>query len=81
MHPRLTRRGPWLDHPGDEDLPIIEGTLIRLQVEHLPGDRAPKPVWLWTSRPASTAEQVDQAPPASESLHQSPVLIPSHCTG
>jgi hypothetical protein len=61
MHPRLTRRGPWLDHPGDEDLPIIEGTLIRLQVEHLPGDRAPKPVWLWTSRPASTAEQVDQA--------------------
>ena len=61
MHPRLTRRGPWLDHPEGEDLPIIEGTLVRLQVEHLPGDRAPKPVWLWTSRPETTAEQVDQA--------------------
>ena len=58
MHPRLTRRGPWLDHPAGEDLPIIEGTLVRLQVEHLPGDRAPKPVWLWTSRPETTAEQV-----------------------
>ena len=43
MHPRLTRRGPWLDHPEDTDLPIIEGTLIRLQVDHLPGDRAPTP--------------------------------------
>jgi DDE superfamily endonuclease len=61
MHPRLARRGPWLDHPEDEDLPIIEGTLVRLQVAHLPGDRAPKPVWLWTSRPDTTAEQVDQA--------------------
>ncbi|HEU4349065.1 MAG TPA: NF041680 family putative transposase [Actinoplanes sp.] len=61
MHPRLTRRGPWLDHPEGEDLPIIEGTLIRLQVEHLPGDRAPKPVWLWTCRPDITAEQLDQA--------------------
>jgi hypothetical protein len=61
MHPRLARRGPWLDHPQGEDLPIIEGTLIRLQVEHLPADRAPKPVWLWTSRPETTAEQVDQA--------------------
>ncbi|HVK34284.1 MAG TPA: transposase, partial [Microlunatus sp.] len=61
MHPRLARRGAWLDHPEDEDLPIIEGTLVRLQVEHLPGDRAPKPVWLWTSRPDTTAEQVDQA--------------------
>ena len=61
MHPRLTRRGPWLDHPEDTDLPIIEGTLIRLQVDHLPGDRAPKPLWLWTSRPHAGNEQVDQA--------------------
>jgi len=28
---------------------VIEGTLIRLQVDHLPGDRDPKPVWLWCS--------------------------------
>jgi hypothetical protein len=59
IHPRLSRRGPWLDHPEDTDLPIIEGTLIRLQVDHLPGDRAPKPLWLWTSRPQATADQVD----------------------
>jgi len=27
----------------------VEGTLIRLVVDRLPGDRNPKPVWLWTS--------------------------------
>jgi hypothetical protein len=37
LHPRLTHRGAWLDHDGP--LPIIEGALIRLVVEHLPGDR------------------------------------------
>ena len=50
VHPRLTHRAAWLDHDGD--LPVIEGTLIRLQVDHLPGDRDPKPVWLWWSGPA-----------------------------
>ena len=39
VHPRLTHRAAWLDHDGP--LPVIEGTLIRLQVDHLPGDRAP----------------------------------------
>ncbi|MHA6793794.1 transposase [Pseudonocardia bannensis] len=43
LHPRLTHRGCWAGHDGD--LPIIEGTLIRLQVEHLPGDRDPEPGW------------------------------------
>ena len=33
VHPRLTHRAGWLDHDGD--LPVIEGTLIRLQVGHL----------------------------------------------
>lgn len=47
LHPRLTHRGPWLDHDGE--LPLVEGTLIRLHVEYLPGDRDPKPVWLWSS--------------------------------
>lgn len=61
MHPRLTRRSGWLEHPHDEDLPIIEGTLIRLQVDWLPGDRNPKPLWLWTSRPNATTDQVDAA--------------------
>ena len=48
LHPRLTRRSAWLDHDGP--LPVIEGTLIRLHVDHLPGDRNPKPLWLWCSR-------------------------------
>jgi hypothetical protein len=58
-HPRLEHRGPWRDHHGE--LPIIEGTLIRLQVEHLPGDRTPKPLWLWTSNPAATGIDIDRA--------------------
>jgi hypothetical protein len=61
MHPRLSRRAAWLDHPADQDLPILQGTLIRLQVDRLPGDRTPKPLWLWTSRADTTAEQVDRA--------------------
>ena len=47
-HPRLTHRAAWLDHDGP--LPVIEWTLIRLQVDYLPGDRGPKPEWLWWSR-------------------------------
>jgi hypothetical protein len=58
VHPRLTHRAAWLDHDGD--LPIIEGTLIRLTVDRLPGDRDPKPVWLWCSATGATAGQVDQ---------------------
>src|SRR5690348_17584788 len=58
VHPRLTHRGCWLDHKGD--LPIIEGTLIRLQVEHLPGDRDPKPVWLWSSTIGAAPADVDR---------------------
>ena len=58
VHPRLTHRGCWIDHDGE--LPVIEGTLIRLQVEHLPGDRDPKPVWLWSSATGATAADVDR---------------------
>jgi hypothetical protein len=57
-HPRLTHRAAWLDHDGP--LPVIEGTLIRLQVDHLPGDRDPKPMWLWFSRTAAVPAQVDR---------------------
>src|SRR5437763_737036 len=56
MHPRLTHRGAWAAHPGR--LPIVEGTLIRLAVEHLPGARAAKPVWLWTSALGADAAAV-----------------------
>lgn len=51
MHPRLESRGAWSGHDGD--LPVIEGTVVGLCVERLPGDRSPKPVWLWVSKPIS----------------------------
>jgi hypothetical protein len=58
LHPRLTHRAAWLDHDGP--LPVIEGTLIRLQVDHLPGDRAPKPLWLWSSATGTAPGEVDR---------------------
>jgi DDE superfamily endonuclease len=58
VHPRLTHRAAWLDHDGP--LPVIEGTLIRLTVDHLPGDRDPKPVWLWYSVTGATPGEVDR---------------------
>jgi hypothetical protein len=58
MHPRLTHRGPWLDHDGE--LPIIHGTLILLKVEYLPGDRDPKPIWLWSSALEVDSAQMDR---------------------
>ena len=58
MHARLTHRAAWLDHDGP--LPVIDGTLIRLQVDHLPGDRDPKPVWLWWSATGALPADVDR---------------------
>jgi DDE superfamily endonuclease len=58
LHPRLTHRAAWLEHDGP--LPVIEGTLIRLQVQHLPGDRDPKPVWLWSSATGTSAAHLDR---------------------
>jgi hypothetical protein len=58
LHPKLTRRAAWIDHTGD--LPVLEGTLIRLTVEHLPGDRNPQPIWLWSSHTGLTPSQVDR---------------------
>ncbi|WP_330186466.1 NF041680 family putative transposase [Dactylosporangium sp. AC04546] len=46
LHPRLTRRAAWADCP---DLPILPGTLIRLDVARLPSGATAKPVWLWYS--------------------------------
>ena len=57
LHTRLTHRGAWEHHRGE--LPVIEGTLIRLQVDRLPGDRRPRPVWLWSSRTGATPAEVD----------------------
>lgn len=48
VHPRLTHRlthrSSWPDHEGE--LPLVEGTLIRLKVEHLSKDRDAPPVSL-----------------------------------
>ncbi len=58
LHPRITHRGSWADHPGPP--PIVEGTVIRLTVDHLPGDRHPKPVWLWCSHPGAGTADIDR---------------------
>jgi hypothetical protein len=58
LHPKLERRDAWEHHDGE--LPVMEGTLIRLAVDHLPGDRDPKPVWLWSSRASATPAEVDR---------------------
>jgi hypothetical protein len=58
LHPKLTHRGVWAEHDGD--VPIIEGTVIRLQVDRLPGDGKPKPLWLWFSGTGVAAADVDR---------------------
>ncbi|MER7853001.1 NF041680 family putative transposase [Streptomyces bacillaris] len=57
LHPRLTHRSAWAAELGA--LPVIEGTVIRLQVEHLPSGATPKPVWLWWSGTDVTETTVD----------------------
>jgi hypothetical protein len=58
VHQQLARRAGWEDHEGE--LPVVEGTLIRLQVDHLPGSRDAEPLWLWSSRAGTTAEEADR---------------------
>ena len=48
-HQRLTGTGAWSEHVGH--YPVIAGTVLRVAVDHLPGDRSPKPLWLWSSTP------------------------------
>ncbi|MGW7363153.1 NF041680 family putative transposase [Streptomyces sp. NPDC054841] len=57
IHPRLTTRSAWIDHTGE--LPVIEGTLIRLEVDRLPGGHDPLPVWLWSSATGLADEAID----------------------
>jgi DDE superfamily endonuclease len=57
LHQRLASRAGWEDHDGE--LPVIEGTLVRLAVDHLPGDRSPGPLWLWTTAAAVSADAVN----------------------
>ena len=46
--------------PHDGALPVIDGTLIRLKVDHLPRERDPKPLWLWSSATGATAAEIDR---------------------
>ncbi|MGW6705216.1 NF041680 family putative transposase [Streptomyces sp. NPDC054956] len=57
LHPRLTTRSAWIDHDGA--LPIIEGTLLRPEVDRLPGGGNPLPLWLWSSATGMTGADAD----------------------
>jgi hypothetical protein len=50
LHPKLHGRGRWRDH---NEPPIIRGSVIRVDVEHLPkpAGRNKKTLWLWWSGP------------------------------
>ncbi|MFH9735731.1 NF041680 family putative transposase [Streptomyces sp. NPDC017260] len=58
VHPRLTHRSAWLEHDGE--LPVVEGTLVRLKVEQLSKEREAPPVWLWSSKTGAVAADVDR---------------------
>jgi hypothetical protein len=59
LHQKLGRQGGWALLPPRDELPIVPGTLIRIHVEHLPGNRTPEDVWLWHTAPADTAFDLD----------------------
>jgi hypothetical protein len=50
LHPRLSGRGRWAK---EKVPPIVRGSVIRVDVEHLPkrDSRAKKTLWLWWSGP------------------------------
>lgn len=50
LHPKLAGRGRWA---GGDGPPIIRGSVIRVEVDHLPkpSARAKKTLWLWWSGP------------------------------
>ena len=57
LHPKLASKGHWA---GDDDPPIVTGTVIRVQVEHLPkpNGQALKTLWLWWSGPGKPDQDV-----------------------
>jgi DDE superfamily endonuclease len=58
LHPLLVRRSAWADHTAG--LPVLDGTVIRLHVDHLPGDHHPTPIWLWTSATGLPPDQINR---------------------
>ncbi len=59
IRPRVTTRNARIDHDGE--LPVPEGTLIRLQVDHLPGGQDALPIWRWSSKTGMKATDIDLA--------------------
>lgn len=59
LHQALSRTGPWAGHPAGQALPVVAGTLIKVTVQRLPHDGAPKPLWLWHHAPPGTPVDVD----------------------
>jgi hypothetical protein len=57
-----------MDYTGE--LPLIEGTLIRLEVDRLPAGDDPLPVWLWSSATGLPGEDVDLRWQAFSIAHQ-----------
>ncbi|MEV7796396.1 NF041680 family putative transposase [Streptomyces sp. NPDC087512] len=57
LHPKL-HRSSWA--AADGALPIVEGTVIRLDIERLPSGATPKPVWLWWSGTGATEADSDR---------------------
>jgi len=57
QHQRLGKQGGWAGFPGPA--PVVPGTVIRVQVERLPGDRTPQDLWLWHTAPPGTAFDLD----------------------
>jgi len=51
LHPRLGHRSRWAE---EQQLPIVRGTIVRVDVEHLPKrGHTVKTLWLWWSGPGT----------------------------
>jgi hypothetical protein len=57
LHQKLCKQAGWTGFEGV--LPIVAGTVIRIQVERLPGDRTPEDLWLWHTAPPGTVFDLD----------------------
>jgi hypothetical protein len=61
LHPQLGRHsGGWEDWPAGRDLPVIEGSVIRLETRR-PGRGGAGPLWLWCSEGAARPAVVTAA--------------------
>ncbi|MFE5535488.1 hypothetical protein [Streptomyces sp. NPDC056492] len=57
--PEAASRSARLERDGE--LPIVEGALVRLNVEYLSKEREATQVWPWSSKTGATEEDMDPA--------------------